>query len=60
MAQQLVTKSCYVRAQNIAGSTLGMSIPKIYADNLGIKPHDNLRVSQDGDILIVRKALEEE
>jgi antitoxin component of MazEF toxin-antitoxin module len=57
--QQLIQKSRYIRVQNW-GNALSMCIPKVYADNLDIKIHDTVRVTQDGDVLVVRKAFEEE
>jgi antitoxin component of MazEF toxin-antitoxin module len=59
MAQQLMQKSRYIRVQNW-GETLSMCIPKVYADSLQIKAHDTVRVTQNGDVLVVRRALEEE
>jgi antitoxin component of MazEF toxin-antitoxin module len=59
MAEQMKSKSQYIRVQGLGGdSTLGMVLPKEYCENLGIRKHDTVRVTQEGNILIVRRAVE--
>ena len=42
------------------GDSLGIAIAKPFSEQLGIKKHDTVRVILDGDVLLVRKAVEEE